>query len=356
MKKLLYITFSDLSDKKSGSSVRPRKMLDAFKKMDLEIDIIQGQGLIFKNKERNVELRKMIKKLESTTYDYCYIESMSGPISGHLDRKLIKTIHEKGIKSAYFLRDDYYRLGREYIEKTFKNRFLIEYDKIFSYLSNKTIDKYIDIVYFPSLSFSEYFTFKRKDKLQPAGEIIENAKIVEDKVGIYVGSCSKAYGTDILLDLFDKLNGEGSEYKLNIVTNVESFKEKYGDWISKPWLSVVKASGDELKKYYDVSKVAFLLKDRNLYNDLSVSVKIYEYFSHGKSVVFTDCLEQKKIAEKSKAAIVVSNPLTIDDVENIKKVFDDTNLNRNALDFIKNGNTWYDRAKKVITDLDALEK
>lgn len=355
MKKLLFITFSELDDSKSGSTVRPRKMLEAFRNLDLEIDTLDGQGLIFKNKNRNKKIKQLLNDLENKTYDYCYIESMSGPISSHYDRKLIKKLHEKNIKIAYFLRDDYFRLGGDYLQKTFKNFVLKKYDKLFSYFSNKTLDKYVDIVYFPSLSFSEYFSFKRKDELQPAGEIIEKENTCNENIGIYVGSCSKAYGTDLLLNLFDRLNDGEEKFELNIITNVDLFKQNYESFLDRSWLHLIKASGKELVKYYDSSKVAFLLKDKNLYSDLSVSIKIYEYFSYGKSVVFTDCIEQRKIAEKSKAAIVVNNPITDKDVLDVKDIFKRDDLNKNAKEFIKNGNTWLDRAKKVINDLENIK-
>lgn len=356
MKNMLFITFSDLTKQNSGSEVRPRKILNELEKMDLNVDVLDGQGLIFKNKVRNAKIKELLKQLDEKKYDYCYIESMAGPISGHLDRVLLKELKKRGVKISYFFRDDYYRLGKAYLDNSLKTKALICYDWIFSKFSNRAIDKYVDIVYFPSHTMIKYFNFKNMDALPPASDlrVDEVSFDKEIKTGIYVGSVSQAYGTDHLLKLFDRLNKKG-KYKLILITNNERFKNLYPEYVDREYLELVSASGEKLKEYYNRAKVAFLLKDKNLYNDLSVSVKIYEYMGFGKSIVVSDCIEQKKIIEEAACGEVISFEMSDEDIAKVEKVFNDDSLSQNSLDYIKRANTWRHRAEKIVRDLEGLK-
>ena len=40
---ILYITFVDFNEQKSGSSVRPKKMYDAFIRLGIKIKLLEGQ-------------------------------------------------------------------------------------------------------------------------------------------------------------------------------------------------------------------------------------------------------------------------------------------------------------------------
>lgn len=59
--------------------------------------------LKIKKEIKNKRIKEILDKLDYYRFDYCYIESMTGPISGHLDRKLIKKCMRKILKLYIFL-------------------------------------------------------------------------------------------------------------------------------------------------------------------------------------------------------------------------------------------------------------
>ena len=101
--KLLYITFIDMNNSpKSGSAVRPLKMLQAFRTMDIEIIVLSGQDNKLNVRRRNV--KKIKDKLKSWRPDICYIEPPSGPMFYYGDIRLIKMLHKERVPMSIFYR------------------------------------------------------------------------------------------------------------------------------------------------------------------------------------------------------------------------------------------------------------
>lgn len=107
---ILYITFTDFSVSSSGSSVRPKKIYDAFKKNGHDVILISGDDFItHDNSKHKKSVAEANEWLDSNKPDICYVENATHPLFLKEDRKIIKRVHDLGIPIGYFYRDCYYR-------------------------------------------------------------------------------------------------------------------------------------------------------------------------------------------------------------------------------------------------------
>ena len=358
-KSILYITYVDFENQKSGSTVRPSKIYEAFLKGGYNVKLLSGIASKENKKNRIKSIEEIKVWLESNEPDCCYIESPNDPILFKKDRNLIKKIHQKGIRIGYFYRDAYYKLGRKVIfesrKKTLKNCFKYLYYKFLFYRDEKFLNKYVDIVYFPSKTMSEYFNFKSKKLLPPAGEIVENfSNNKGEKVLIYVGGISKRYGIDIMLNALDFIN-RSVFVKLILVCRKEELKYINSNFLNAKWLQIENVFGKEkLDLLYRQSSIALLPKEKCVYNDFAISIKLYEYMSYGLPIISTDSFETNKIIEKYNIGIITSTDYK-DFAKAILKLYknDDVceNLSSNAKKAILDNNLWTDRVNQIVNDL-----
>lgn len=113
---LFYRPQTIVDDGRSGSAVRPAKMLQAFRKLGYEIDVVAGAAQV--RKRAAAEARR--KVLAGTRYDFLYAEPPTTPLllneSHHLpthpllDYKFLAFCHSRSIPIILFYRDIHWRL------------------------------------------------------------------------------------------------------------------------------------------------------------------------------------------------------------------------------------------------------
>lgn len=362
--KLLYITFIDMNNSpKSGSAVRPLKMLQAFRTMDIEIIVLSGQDNKLNVRRRNV--KKIKDKLKSWRPDICYIEPPSGPMFYYGDIRLIKMLHKERVPMSIFYRDAYWKYPEYYIteETPVINKAKYKLIKIIQIYQWKVFNKNIDKIYFPSISMANEFECYKKDVLPPGSfepNIKEKCITSEPLQFIFVGGAEKNHGTFLTIEAFEKANKYSVKAKLFYIcpedqwNNLGIDKDKYS-----PWLKVIHKSGDKnLKPYYEESDIALLTAPRTFYRDFAVPIKIFEYISYLKPILVTNCTETACVVERNKVGWVVEdNPYSIknmidflcshpEEIEKIKK---------NMLE-ARTNNLWIIRAKKVVNDLMEIKR
>lgn len=127
-----------------------------------------------------------------------------------------------------------------------------------------------------------------------------------------------------------------------------------------PYLTIAHASGEELNKYYDQAAVCMVPKENDPYNDLAVSVKLYEYFSHGKPFIARPGKASVGLFKDSGAAIFAKDYTIEAMAEAVRDFFKDPErmkeMHQAALRFISEGNTWEDRAKQICHDLSNISE
>ncbi len=351
--KLLYITYIDFGDFKSGSSVRPQMMYQAFQELGCEIKLLQTQQN--KRNERRNAVAEINAWLDAGNRpDFCYVESPSGPIFQACDRKLLKRLHRLGIPTGYFLRDAAYKFDEVFItgKKSFKQR-------VIAWMSERDVRflaKYPDLIYLPTESMAKYFPFQHVKPLLPgcAGRLSDRRGNPLGRRCIYVGGVSKRYGTSLLLQAFQKLNAGGDEYPLTLVCREAALPLIGEEYRNQPWLHIVHASGkDALKALYDRADLALYPVEKNVYNDFAFSVKLMEYLEFGLPVVTVDCEEAAKFTRTYGTGLVSRNDPD-DFAAKVREILSDPQAYQKYLEAVYNaldGNLWSDRARQVIQDL-----
>ena len=183
---LLYITYIDFGEFKSGSSVRPQMMYDAFLQLGWEVKLLQTQH----NKRKNAAVR-----WQKSTLGWIITARISvmwkvhqGPIFQSCDWKLLKRVHSMGIPLGYFYRDAYFKFAHLFGQNN--NKTLRE--KVIAYLSNRDLKRLkttADLMYFPTETMASYFDFPHTAPLRPAcvGNLGDKRQQENLRKSIYVG-------------------------------------------------------------------------------------------------------------------------------------------------------------------------
>lgn len=351
---LLFITYIDFNKADSGSKVRPQKMYKAF--LDLGIDVKLLVGHQSENKdEREKNVDEINKWLNNNRPDFCYIESSTNPIRHKFDIMLLRRIYKMGIPSAYFVRDIYYKFKSSY-----SNTVKVSIAKrLFKYYLQKRTErtlKAFDIVYFPTMSMANYYNYSNMKPLPPAGE--NKLRIGSHDISntcIYVGGLSEGYGFEMLIKAFDMLNSyKESLYKLIIICRKEEYLKYCNTFIDKEWIEVYHVTGDDIEPYYRKADIALIPKKKELYNDITISVKMFEYMSYGLPIVSVSATESDKYFSKYDIGLVTEDsPVAFSNA--IKRILSDHTqyevYRNNVTKALLSENLWINRAMKVKEDL-----
>ena len=363
---VLYINYIDMNNASSGSSVRPHRIYDAFIEEKYKVKLLSGDILKKNKKHRVAKIKEISRWLDTNIPKYCYIESPpSEPILYKEDRKLIKKIHNKGIKIGYFYRDAYYELGKDFVFNNkkvsiFSKKYLkYIYYKLLFFRDRILLYNNVDIVYFPSLSMSKYFKFKDMRALPPAGEIIDDINDTNGKSVIYVGGISKQYGIDLLLESMNIVNKK-QHINLNLVCREKELYNISSEYKDKEWLKIFNISGKEaLKKIYSDSKIALIATKRSIYNNFAIPTKLFEYMQYNLPIIATDNFEVKKIIEKYNIGIITEeNPEAY--AKAILKLYNDEELylkyKSNEKEALLTENLWKHRINEINENLTNLKE
>jgi glycosyltransferase involved in cell wall biosynthesis len=301
-KNILYITFVDFDEQKSGSSVRPKKMYEAFKKIGITVKLLEGQQN--RKLERWKRVWRYFKDIKNNKYDLCYVEPPSGPIFNICDHLLLIYISKiKRIPTGLFYRDAFWKLSEWYSKKGIKNKIIILMH-MFDWQIIKFVSK---IIYFPSDSFANFFKFKNKVVLMPGTEKINGLLDGEENTFIYVGGVEGFYGSNLLLESFKKAYDKNNNIQLNLVCRNEN--DVIIKYKNEPWLNlhVGKSGKSELKDIYNKSKYAVMPLIPGNYINLAVPIKLVEYISYEKPIVSTNSTEIEKLISKYDIGIISSD-------------------------------------------------
>ena len=305
---ILYITFIDIVGSAStGSAVRPKKMLEAFKETGIEVKLLEG--LQNRRGERRKKVRDILRWLDNNRPDLCYVEPPSGPFFNGIDHTLLRRLHKMQVPVGLFYRDaywmfpDYERDGKE--RNSIWNEFKMRVVRIMQKRDLRLFKKNCDHIFFPSETMGQYFDFPHSSALPPGcvNRPIDYGKAFvpgnKPIQFIFVGGAAINYGTDLTLKAFRKVNKDNVIAKLTYICPqkqwdaIKSIVYRDGD---ERWLKVLHLSGDEqLLPNYVNADVAILTAPRTEYRDFAVPIKIYEYISYNLPILVTNCKETEKI-------------------------------------------------------------
>ena len=347
---VLYLTFIDFGEMKSGSSVRPQKIYDAFLERGHTVKLLEGQQNRYKDRRKRV--KAILDWLKDNRPDICYVEPPSGPFFCTLDLKLLKTVHKLGIPVGLFYRDahwlyaDWWGVGGP---KAALLRAMHKRDiRVFA--------RCCDTLYFPSASMAELFrrySFAQMDILPPACVSVTEPHPALAHRMIYVGGIRDAYGTDVLLSAFRRLNRAETKVELYLVCREAEMANMPGESYDYDWLKVFHVQGDGLKELYARCDAGIIPLKRDKYMDFSIPVKLMEYLGYGLPVISTDCTETAAFVEANHCVLLCRD--NGDSLAETIEAFYSENTDHRALaqnvQETAANNRWVNRVDKIVRDL-----
>ncbi len=357
---MLYVTYIDFGQCKSGSSVRPQRMYQAFVECGCEVKLLEG--LQNRRHERKERVRETLEWLKNHKPDICYIEPPTGPLFNGIDHKLIRMVHRKGIPIGLFYRDAYWKYGL-----TKKGKGLVALMKDFAIRMLQARDlkrfkKYSDIIYLPSQTAAESWGFERYKLLPPGCDTIlaVPCKGGGKPCALYVGGVGEMYGTSVMLDAFHNINKSVETVQLKLICREnewDGLDESYRSLEKSGWLEVLHISGDALAQQYAAADFAVHPLKKTEYNDTAMPVKIMEYLAYGKPMVVTNCMEMGRFVTQNHIGIVADS--TAEDMTRaVLRLARDAEL-RHELEhncyIVREQHAWKRRAEQVLAELSAIK-
>lgn len=347
---------------KSASGIRPVRMLEAFKKLGCQVDLVTGYA-----KERKQQTRKIKKAIKSgVKYAFIYSESSTMPtilterhhlpISPFLDMSFFRFCAKHNIPSGLFYRDIYWRFenygsGLNSLKRSFSIA-AYWFDLIW-------YQKYLNKLYLPSLEMSDYIPVvdkARHDALPPGHNIDLNQShraTVNSHAELnifYVGGMSAHYQMHKLFEAVREL----SWVKLTICTRETEWTDVRYEYLPLTEnIEVVHLNGAEMEEKIRFADIVSLFVKPHEYRSFAAPVKLYEYLGHAKPIIATQGSLAGSFVEKN--GLGWNLPYSTDAL--IKLL---TKLKENPETLIKiiermkdiaEQHSWQARAKKVIEDL-----
>lgn len=367
---IFHIPFFVDEKRKSGSHIRPLKMLNAFKNFGYSVDCVTGYG-----KERKKSIAQIKKNIEKgINYEFCYSESSTMPTllteKNHipkyfnLDFNFFKYLKDKNIPIGLFYRDCYwafpnYQDGVSKLKKAVSKKF---------YLSDlKNYNKFVDILYLPNKKMNDYLPlpFKKTIKELPPGidELDDMEKQTEfsdfknKKLKLfYVGGLSFLYDLKLLVETVSC----DDRIELTICTRQNEWEGVKDDYlpIMNENIKVIHKSGFEFKEDIENSNICILYFKPSEYRKFAMPVKLFEYMSYEKPILATKGSSVGDFVEKNKMGFSIDYEK--EELKNtLNEILSNPSLLKERVENIRNikiKNTWSYRAKTVAKDLTERKK
>ncbi|MCH4199297.1 MAG: glycosyltransferase [Clostridium tyrobutyricum] len=362
---IFHIPFKIDEDWPSASQIRPIRMLNAFKSIGYNVDIVMGYG-----KERKNNIQKIKDKIRSgVKYDFMYSESSTEPTllteKNHipkflfLDFGFFNFCRNNGINIGLFYRDVYWKFDEYKLTVSFIKRIIAcmfyKYD-LFRY------KRLLNTLYLPSLKMYDYVPMDFKGKVEELPPAAEKNKIcldydntlIEKRKSLnifYVGGLNYLYNLEYLFDVVS----ENKNLDLTVCCREKEWiveKGKYEKYLNDR-IKVIHESGDGLIPYFKQADLFSIFVEPQEYREFAMPVKLFDYLTYGKPIIATSgtgvgefidknsvgwSVDYSKEELRKKLMYIIENPeVYIEKVNNIKNIIQD--------------NTWEARAIKVMNDL-----
>ena len=275
-----------------GSEVRPVKMLQAFKDLGYEVELITGYSNA--RKKRIDQVKRNIRK--GASYDFVYSECTTMPTalsdSDHLPRNLFlderffSYCRKKGIPVGLFYRDAYWKFPY-YKERVAR---WIPYVTIPFY--KHELGRYhscVDTLFVPSDEFANAIGYKGRYAELPSGgdPKPDRREAQADEISLfYVGGVVGINDIEMVVDTVKDLE----HVRLTLCCPEDQWAEcgatkEIAEKSSN--IHVIHKKGEEVKEWLKKADIALAYYARNPYRDLAMPVKLFEYIGCGKPIIAT---------------------------------------------------------------------
>ncbi|SDD94598.1 glycosyltransferase [Riemerella columbipharyngis] len=357
---IFHIPNSIDKEQKSGSQIRPMKLLQAFRNIGYTVDAVMGT--VRERKKQIKEIKKNIK--QGIQYDFLYSESSTMPtalteshhlpIAPFLDFSFFSYCKKNSIKIGLFYRDIYWNFNEYYDKSSLLKRIAFLFYK-FDLLH---YNKILDVFYLPSIEMYKYIPIELDGKvlaLPPAVDTkvltVNTQRCFSENISfIYVGGIGKVYDLSLFFDtVLDFQN-----FKINICTRKNEWDScyyKYSKYEKKYEINHV--SGDGLSSIYKKSDIAvYFLKPDRLW-DFAIGIKLFEYMAYRKPIIAVKGTAVGNFVESNDIGWVIN--YTKEDLEKLLRYLtnnrDEINKKIENIEKIILNHTWEARARQVEKDL-----
>ena len=300
-------------DPKSGSAVRPVKMLEAFKEIGYEVAEITGYSA---DRARGyAKVRRSIR--EGKTYDFCYIETTTMPMAlgdpGHLplrplvDIRFLKICRDSKIPLFLFYRDVYWnfptygkKLGR------LKKLAAIFFYKMELYAFYNLLSR----LYLPTKLMGEYLPNcpeKIVGELPPGCSIIKDGLLSNDPRLrlLYVGGVIAP--TYDIRDSLDIVSTE-REISLTIICR-ENEREYIENQIAAIRNVIIEhKTAKELELHYKNASIVMVFNRPTEYLSFAMPIKLFEAIGYGVPVLAREGTAAGDFVARERVGWVASGP------------------------------------------------
>lgn len=348
---------------KSASGIRPQRMLQAFKDLGYEVDLVTGYA-----KERKAAIKSIKEKIkQGVKYDFVYAESSTMPttmtephhlpIHPFLDFNFFSFCKKQNIPIGLFYRDIYW-LFEEYDRsvpfiKALAAKIAYRFDL---WVYERTLSK----LYLPSEEMGAYVPTVGKEKFSalPPGHRLSkgNKQCLENKnlELFFVGGFSNHYQLHVLFEALVEL----PEVNFTLCTREDEWlamKHEYPE--PTPNIKIIHEIGVEMENHLKACDVAVLFVKPQEYREFASPVKLYEYVGFQKPILASEGTLAGTFVKENK--IGWSLPYRKDV---LKKHLKELAENREFLEPIQKNlekvapaHSWLARAEKVTKELTISE-
>jgi glycosyltransferase involved in cell wall biosynthesis len=372
---IVYFPYELQKNPKSGSGVRPKRIVEAFKQYcqnhKLELVLIAGTTSQRKTQIEQYKARADFQQalfcyMENSTMPYWFTDPDRKPRHLSLDSSFWKTLKQHNIPISLFYRDVYWQFDDMYVPP--KGIKFLRYLMRQVYKQElRTYQNVVDLLYLPSLEMNRFVGWNGAvSELPPGMEQVEvksgetAPKLEKPYQAVFVGGISDQVGILMMLESFKLLNEKEEVIKLELIcreNEYNKYKEmhKYEEY---SWVSVRHLSGEDLIDVYKRSHVALIPREKNAYLDFAVPVKLFEYLSYGLPIAATNCDAQARfLTENGFGAVSNVDPkqygaaihdlLTPEKYSTAKQ-----KIEQNAW----NNHSWYARVCQVAEDMEQIRE
>lgn len=351
---------------KAAPMLRPRKMIEAFEANGYHVDVISGFS-----EDRRIAIEEIKNKINSgVEYDFMYAEASTMPMllsdPGHMpkhpfmDFDFFSFVKKHGIKIGLFYRDVYWKFD------VYKNALpcwkYIPAIACYKY-ELKQYGKYIDKLYIPTEKFYDYINMPALDEkvstLPPGCECVDAETeeksdrdfSVEPLKIFYVGGLGAQYQIkELLIAVKETENSE-----ITVCCRQEEWEKEEPNLADAlcDRVQIVHKSGDELRAEYEKADICSLLFKPDLYRQLAMPYKAFEYLANLKPVIASEKTAIGDFVENNNIGWTIEYS-----AEEIKKLLSRIMKGKSALAekkanciIARDNNLWTCRAKQVEEEL-----
>jgi glycosyltransferase involved in cell wall biosynthesis len=354
-------------DSRSASGIRPIRMLEAFKQLGHNVEIVSGNA-----DERSRKIKNIKKRVnDGFRYDFVYSESTTSPtvlldrrkvhIRPFLDAGFFRYCHLHGIPVGLFYRDIYWRFEKHNKDRGLFKRFFRE---MLYYYDLICYQRYVDCLFIPSSAMGAHIPLIDRKKFSPLppghsvkantnhSAILNNRPRVEmNGISIfYVGGVSKHYQMHKLFNVVKTFR----PVELTVCTRKEEWEKVSNEYPDLPVnIKIVHEYGDKMDSLLRQSDIVSLFVEPDEYWEFAAPFKLYEYLGNCKPIIATEGTYAGEFVSENR--IGWSIPYTEDGLRDLlNKLISAPDLMhtiKHNMPDVANENTWIARAERVIDKL-----